>query len=51
MHTQRHTHTSTHVQSAHKRNDTTRNRSLIERGGRKYLLETLHTQKKMSRKN
>jgi len=29
---------------------TTRHRSLVERGGRKALLETLHTQKKMSEK-
>jgi len=29
---------------------TTRHRSLVERGGRKALLETLHIQKKMSEK-
>jgi len=29
---------------------TTRHRSLVERGGRKALLETLHTQKKNVRK-
>ena len=37
MHIQRHTHTSTNVQLAHKRNGDTRHRSLVERGGRKAL--------------
>ena len=50
MHIQRHTHKSTHVQSAHKRKEATRHRSLVERGGRKALLETLYTQKKNVRK-
>jgi len=70
MHIQRHTHTSTHVQSAHKRNGDTfhshggylqlqprdrkrlpaGHRSLVERGGRKALLETLHTKKKCQKK-
>jgi len=45
MHIQRHTHTSTHVQSAHKRHGDNRHRSLVERGGRKALLEILHTPK------
>jgi len=37
MHIQRHTHTSTHVQSAHKMNG---HRSPVEKCGRKALLET-----------
>ena len=47
-HTEAHTHTSTHVQSAHK--TTTRHRSLVESGGRKALLEALHTHRKKIRK-
>ena len=50
MHIQRHTHTSTHMYNQHTRGmATTRHRSLVERGERKALLETLHTHtKKMS---
>ena len=43
MHIQRHTHTSTYVQSAHKRNGDNQAQEPVERGGRKALLETLHT--------
>ena len=43
MHIQRHTYTSTHVQSAHKRNGDNKAQELVERGGRKALLETWHT--------
>jgi len=43
MHIQRHTHTSTHVQSAYRRNGDNQAQSLVEKGGRKALLETLHT--------
>ena len=43
IHIQRHTHTSTHVQSAHKRNGDNQAQELGEKGGRKALLETLHT--------
>ena len=50
MHIQRHTHTSTHVQQHTRGMETTRHRSLVERGGRKALLETLHTQKKKIQK-
>jgi len=50
MHIQRQTHTSTHVHSAHKRNATTRHRSLFERSRRKAFLKTLHTHKKKVRK-
>jgi len=47
------THTQAHMYSQHTRGmETTRHRSLVGRGGRKALLETLHThQKKMSEKN
>jgi len=50
MHIQRHTHTSTRVQSAHKRNRDTRHRSLGERGGRKTLFETFTNKKKSQKK-
>jgi len=44
MHIQRHTHTQAHMYNQHTRGmETTRHRSLDERGGRKNLLETLHT--------
>ena len=43
MHIQRHTHTSTHVNQHPRGMETTRHKSLGERGGRKALLETLHT--------
>ena len=46
MHIQRHTHTSTYVHQHTRGMATTRHRSLVERGGRKALLETLHTDKK-----
>ena len=49
MHIQRHKqcHTQAHMYHQHTRGmATTRHRSLVERGGRKALLETLHTQKK-----
>ena len=52
MHIQRRIHTSTHVQSAHNRNGemaTARHRSLVERCGRKALLETLHANKKTNK--
>ena len=49
MHIQRHTHTSTHVQSARKRNGTM-HRSLVERGGRKAFVRDLAHKKKMSKK-
>jgi len=49
MHIQRHTHTSTHVQSAHKRNG---DNQAQEPGDKKALLKTLHTHKKTKvRKN
>ena len=42
--TYRGTHTQAHMYNQHTRGmETTRNRSLVERGGRKALLETLHT--------
>jgi len=54
MHIQKHTHTSTHLQSAHicnkhtKEVATTWHKSLVERGEKKLLFETkaLHTHKK-----
>ena len=46
MHIQKHTHTSTHVQSAHKRNGDNQHRSLVDRRGKKPLLETLHIHSK-----
>jgi len=50
--TYRGTHTQAHMYNQHTRDmETTRHRSLVERGGRKALLETLHTQKKNVRKN
>ena len=49
--TYRETHTQAHIYNQHTRGiETTRHRSLVERGGRKALLEILHTQKKMSKK-
>jgi len=49
--TYRGTHTQAHMYNHHARGmATTSHRSLVERGGRKALLETLHTQKKMSGK-
>jgi len=43
--TYRGTHTQAHMYNQHTRGmSTTRHRSLVERGGRKALLETLHTQ-------
>jgi len=50
--TYRGTHTQAHMYNQHTRGmATSRHRSLFERGGRKALLETLHTQKnKMSGK-
>ena len=52
MHIQRHTHTSTHMYNQHTRGMATiRHRSLVERGGIKALLETLHTQKQNRKKN
>jgi len=45
------THTQAHMYNQHTRGmETTRHRSLSERGGRKSLLETLHTQKKNQKK-
>ena len=44
--TYRGTHTQAHMYNQHTRGlETTRHRSLVERGGRKALLETLHTYK------
>jgi len=57
MHIQRHTHTQAHMYNQHTRGmETIRHRSLVERVGRKALLETLHTHthkktKKNVRKN
>ena len=49
--TYRGTHTQAHMYNQHTRGmATTRRRSLVERGGRKALLETLHTQQKNIRK-
>ena len=49
--TYRGTHTQAHMYNQHTRGiETTRHRSLVERGGRKALLETLHTKKNV-RKN
>ena len=49
--TYRGTHTQAHMYNQHTRGmATTRHRSLVERGGRKALLETLHTQKKCPKK-
>jgi len=46
--TYRGTHTQAHMYNQHTRGmETTRHRSLVERGGRKALLETLHTQNKI----
>ena len=43
------THTQAHMYDQHTRGmETTRHRSLVERGGRKALLETLQTPKKKS---
>ena len=50
--TYRGTHTQAHMYNQHTRwMATTRHRSLVERGGRKALLETLHTQPKKTEKN
>jgi len=50
--TYRGTHTQAHMYNQHTRGmETTRHRSLVERGGRKALLETLQQQKKIVRKN
>jgi len=50
--TYRGTHTQAHMYYQHTRGMAiTRHRSLVERGGRKALLETLHTQKKNVKKN
>jgi len=50
--TYRGTHTQAHMYNQHTRGmETARHRSLLERGGRKALFETLHTQKKNVRKN
>jgi len=47
--TYRGAHTQAHMYNQHTRGmATTRHRSLVERGGRKALLETLHTPKKKS---
>jgi len=51
MHIRNHTRTSTHVQSAHARWRQPGNESQVERGGRRALLETLHTQKKKCQEN
>jgi len=49
--TYRGTHTQAHVYNQHTRGmATTRHRSLVERGGRKALLKTLHTHKKTEKK-
>ena len=49
--THRGTHTQAHMYNQHTRGmETTRHRSLVERGGRKALLETLHTHKKNENK-
>ena len=50
--TYRGTHTQAHMYNQHTRGMAkTRHRSLVERGGRKALRETLHPQKKIVRKN
>jgi len=49
--TYRGTHTQAHMYNLHTRGiATTRHKSLVERGGKKALLETLHTHKKQNRK-
>ena len=49
--TYRGTRTQAHLYNKHTRGmETTRHRSLVDRGGRKTLLETLHIRKKMSEK-
>ena len=49
--TYRGTHTQAHMYNQHTRGkETIGHRSLVERGGKKALLETLHTQKKNARK-
>jgi len=49
--THRGTHTQAHMYNQHTRGmTTTRHRSLVERGGRKALLETLHTLKNKCQK-
>jgi len=50
-HTKAHWHTQAHMYNQHTRGmATNRHRSLVERGGRKALLEALHTQKRNVRK-
>jgi len=50
--TYRGTHTQAHMYNQHTRGmETTRHRSLVEKGGRKALLETLHTQRTKQNKN
>ena len=50
--TYRSTHTQAHMYNQHTKGmATTRHRSLVERGGRKALLETLHTHKNKPKKN
>ena len=50
--TYRGTHSQTHMYNQHTRGmETTRHRSLVERGGKKALLETSQQQKKNVRKN
>ena len=52
MHIQRHTHTSTHVQSAHKRNgDNQAQEPGLERRKKNFVRDLAHTQKMMSEKN
>jgi len=51
MHIQRHTHTSTHVQPAHKRNgDNQAQEPRLERRKRGFVRDLAHTQKKNVRK-
>jgi len=53
MHTQRHTHTSTHVQSAHKRNVDSDNQAQEpgeERREKGFVRELAHTKKQISGK-
>ena len=50
--TYRGTHTQAHMYNQHTRGmATTRHKSLVERGGRKALLEALHTHKQIRKKN
>ena len=51
MHIQRHTHTSTHVQPAHKRNDDNQEQEPGCEGQKKgFVRDLIHTQKKKSKK-